>query len=272
MANPPGRPGGDVSRVERGMPMGWTSFPWRDQCAGVAAISAAVEAVSSLGDADAPLASGAPFLAVAEPALLLLAFAVGAFGGAIGNADALDALGFRVHLILAGVEGRVCRHKVGGASEPCLLRFDRRDQQVRVVRPPIVDFIVDHNLVFRLLQLDHLSELVGLGGLALADDFRRWLEQAEYFSFGAGIAAKDARPRLLHHLLHPRHHLIELLFQAFECQLCHDIARSLDALGNLLGKPFRLSDYPAGGREQFAVGPLKLLLALRALGARRPPN
>ena len=56
------------------------------------------------------------------------------------------------------------------------MRFESRNQQVRVVGPSIVDFIVDHNLVFRLLQFDHLAELVGLGGLPLADDFRRWLE------------------------------------------------------------------------------------------------
>src|SRR6516164_459482 len=69
--------------------------------ANIASISAAVETMPPLGDADAPLAAGAPFLAVSEPTLLLLAFAFGA-----------------------------------------------------------------------LLQLDHLAELGGLGGLALADDFR----------------------------------------------------------------------------------------------------
>ena len=46
--------------------------------ADIAAISAAVETMPPLGDADAPLAAGAPFLAVAEPTLLLLAFAFGA--------------------------------------------------------------------------------------------------------------------------------------------------------------------------------------------------
>src|SRR5215471_2031375 len=48
--------------------------------ADIAAISAAVETVPPLGDADASLAAGAPFLAVAEPTLLLLAFAFGALG------------------------------------------------------------------------------------------------------------------------------------------------------------------------------------------------
>ena len=62
--------------------------------AGIAFVAAAVEPVSPFDHADAPLASGPPFLAVAEPALLLLALALGALGGAIGNADAFDALAF----------------------------------------------------------------------------------------------------------------------------------------------------------------------------------
>src|SRR5712671_8157292 len=57
-------------------------------------VPAAVETVSPLGRADAPFASGTPFLAVAEPALLLLTFALGTFGGTIRNADTLDALCF----------------------------------------------------------------------------------------------------------------------------------------------------------------------------------
>jgi hypothetical protein len=48
--------------------------------------------------------------------------------------------------------------------------------------------IFDHDLVFRLLQLDHLAELGGLGGLALADDFRCRFEQADNFAFCSGIA------------------------------------------------------------------------------------
>jgi hypothetical protein len=62
-------------------------------------VPAAIEAMSTLGHADAPLASGSPFLTVAEPALFLLAFALSAFGGAIGDADTLDAFCFRNFLI-----------------------------------------------------------------------------------------------------------------------------------------------------------------------------
>jgi hypothetical protein len=44
--------------------------------AGVALIAAAGETVSTLDDADASLAPRSPFLAIAEPALLLFAFAL----------------------------------------------------------------------------------------------------------------------------------------------------------------------------------------------------
>ena len=57
-----------------------------------ALVAATIEAMSALGDADASLTSGAPLLAVAEPALFLFAFALKALGRTIGNADALDAL------------------------------------------------------------------------------------------------------------------------------------------------------------------------------------
>ena len=70
------------------------------------------------------------------------------------------------------------------------MRVDRRDQQVAVAGPLIINFIVDHDLVFGLLQFHHLAEFVGLAGLTLADDFRRGLEQAEYLAFGARVAAR----------------------------------------------------------------------------------
>jgi hypothetical protein len=47
---------------------------------GIPLVSAAIEAASAFGQADAALASGAQFLAIAEPALLLFALARDAFG------------------------------------------------------------------------------------------------------------------------------------------------------------------------------------------------
>jgi hypothetical protein len=83
----------------------------------VAPVAAAAEAVSPFDDADASLASGAPFLAVAELALSLLTFAFEAFGRAIGNANALDALCLRGRLVLGRIECGVRRHQVGRASQ-----------------------------------------------------------------------------------------------------------------------------------------------------------
>src|SRR5260370_36361665 len=64
--------------------------------------------------------------------------------------------------------------------------FDRRDQQVRIARPLIVDFVGDDNLVLRLLQFHHFAEFGGLAGLPFANDFRRRLEQADDLALGVG--------------------------------------------------------------------------------------
>src|SRR5262249_52442993 len=69
-----------------------------------ALVAATAEAVSPFDDADAALASGAPLLAVTEPALFLLAFAFRAFGRPIGNTEALDALRLRSSFIAGGKE------------------------------------------------------------------------------------------------------------------------------------------------------------------------
>src|SRR5246127_2846186 len=93
-------------------------------------VPTAVEAVSPLAHADAALAAGPPFLAVAEPALLLLAPTLSAFVGAVGDADALDAPGFGIGLVLAGIEGRVGSNQVRHASDRRLVEFDRGNEQV----------------------------------------------------------------------------------------------------------------------------------------------
>src|SRR6266852_5694003 len=91
-------------------------------------VTATAETVSPFDNADAPLASGAPLLAVAEPALFLLAFAFKAFGRAIGNADALDALRLRSSLIAGGIESSVRRDQTRHASQQGLMPVDGWDQ------------------------------------------------------------------------------------------------------------------------------------------------
>src|ERR1700738_5087738 len=65
----------------------------------VALVAAAVEAIAPFDHADASLASGAPLLAVAEPALFLLA----SFGAFSRAADAFDAFRLRCGLVFGGV-------------------------------------------------------------------------------------------------------------------------------------------------------------------------
>src|ERR1700730_8693355 len=55
-------------------------------------VAATCEALAPLDHTDSSLGSGAPLLAVAEPALFLLALARGALARAIGNGDAFDTL------------------------------------------------------------------------------------------------------------------------------------------------------------------------------------
>ena len=59
-----------------------------------ALVPATTEPMSPLGHTDATLTSGAPFLAVAEPALLLLASAFGTLGGTVGDEMRLTPLDF----------------------------------------------------------------------------------------------------------------------------------------------------------------------------------
>src|SRR5262245_31068857 len=101
--------------------------------AGLAPVAAAREAVPALDDADASLAPGAPFLTVAEPALLLLVSALNALGRAIGNAHAFDAPGFGGSLVAGGIERGIRSDQVGRAPEFALVHVDGGDQQVRIV-------------------------------------------------------------------------------------------------------------------------------------------
>ena len=54
--------------------------------------------------------------------------------------------------------------------------FDGVDQQIGIAGSPFVDLIVDDDLILGFLQPDHLAELVGPAGFALANDLGRWLE------------------------------------------------------------------------------------------------
>src|SRR5215471_19647231 len=104
-------------------------------------------------------------------------------------------------------------------SQQGLMRLDSGDQQVRIIWPLRVNLVIDDDLVLRLLQFYHLAELVGLAGLAFANDFGRRFEQAKELAFASCVAVENARPGLFHHLSDKRYHLIEMRPQAFQCQL-----------------------------------------------------
>ena len=117
------------------------------------------------------------------------------------------------------------------------------------------------------------AKTIGRWGLAVGPEaIKQVHERLVRMAFGARVAAKDARPSLLHHLPHPRHHLLKLLTQAFQGELPSDAVRPLDPVSDLTGEPLRLTDHPAGRGEQSAVALPKPRLALRSLGACRPRN
>src|SRR5262245_29083925 len=137
----------------------------------VPGIPASVETMPTLAYADAPLAPGAPSLAAAEAARLL-ALAIGALGGVIGNADTFDASGMRRDLVLGGVEAGISREQVRYPSQHCRVPLNRWDQPVRIIRPLGIHVIVNDDLVLRLLQLHELAKLSRHGRFAFADHHR----------------------------------------------------------------------------------------------------
>ena len=142
--------------------------------------------------ADAAFAAGSPFLAVAEPALLLFPFAFGALAGAIGYGHTLDTFFLRLRFILVGVESGVTGHQVRRAPQFLFVRFDRGNQQFRVAGPLGIYFKVNDDLMVRFLDLDHLAEFGGLARLALANGFGTGLEDAEQFALGVSVPAEHA--------------------------------------------------------------------------------
>jgi hypothetical protein len=83
-------------------------------------------------------------------------------GGAIGYAHPLYPFGLGSSFVLGGVEARIRGHQTRRPPQHGFMRFDGWDQQRGVVGTLLVDLVLDHDLVFRLLQLDELAKFVGL--------------------------------------------------------------------------------------------------------------
>lgn len=127
-------------------------------------VSATIQTVSPLDHADATLASGAPFLAVAEPALPLLALTIRASARPIGNAHTFDTHGFRCRLVPDGIEPGISRHQSRDASQLRLVRCDGVDQEIGIMWSPGVDLIVGRAVGQPFLRRRALA----LGAMAVA--------------------------------------------------------------------------------------------------------
>src|SRR3954454_6987047 len=150
--------------------------------------------------------------------------------------------------------------------------FDAGDQQLRVTGPLFVNGIVGDDLILGFLNLDHLPELGGLTGLALANDFGGGLEDTDQLLGNMRIAAKDPLLGLSHYLLDARHEGVQFFSQPFQGGLPHHIHRSLHPFGNLAGKSFGLSDHSPYRRQELLISLLQPFAVWSALGARYAPN
>ena len=98
--------------------------------AGHAFVATAAESMAAFEKTDAPLTAGAPFLGVAEPALLLELPALRALGGAIWDGHPLDAPGPGCGLIAQREEGGIGSDQIGPSAQELLVPLDRAQQQV----------------------------------------------------------------------------------------------------------------------------------------------
>src|SRR5437879_8532224 len=97
--------------------------------------------MAALEHADAPLASGPPSLARAEPTLLLPSPALLAARAPVGNRHSLHAHGLNRFLVPLRIKPRVGSPQVRCAPEPSPMFFYRGDQQRElqwVFREPFV--------------------------------------------------------------------------------------------------------------------------------------
>src|SRR5260370_17163379 len=108
------------------------------------------------------------------------------------------------------------------ASEDPTMSRQARNHQSSIIRAPLVDLVVHHELIFGLLDLHQLAKLGGLGSLALANRLGVRLEQAQDLVAIMLVATQDAGPRLGHDAAHQRQHLRDLRLGA-----PHNLARPL---------------------------------------------
>src|SRR5713101_2838446 len=235
-------------------------------------IEAAAESVASLEDTDASFAADAPFLRFAEPAFLLVLATLGTLGTEKRNRDLCDSHLLRRRFVGGGEKSGVAGRHARDHAEPLLMLFNRRDQQGGVSGPFVVHLVSDDDLVFRLLDFDHLAELGGLARFSFADDFTGVFKQTDDLARRVGDTLDDPGARLIHHLLHAGKHRVEFLFHALQGRLLQHVRGALDSLDDLLREAFGLSHHLSGRAQQFAITLLQLFLNLWSAAAAGPPD
>src|SRR6266550_594087 len=235
-------------------------------------IEAAAESVASFEHADAPFATDAPFLSFAEPALLLTLSPLRTLGAEKRNGDLSNSQLLRRRFVGGREKSGVASHHARDYAELLLMLFNRRDQQGRVRRPFFVHLVGDDDLVFRLLDFDHLAELGGLARFSFTDDFAGVFKQTDDLTRRVGDAVDDPGARLAHDLLHTGKHRVDLFFHALQGRLLQHVSGSLDALDDLLREALGLSHHLSGRAQQFAITLLQLFLNLWSAPAAGPSD
>ena len=155
-----------------------TPRPTQRLHAGWSLVAAAVQAVASLQETDATFAPVRHFWALRNHRFFCSCLRSALLVERLGIATRLTPRACAAASLRAEKNAASAVTKRGGRPNCCWCSFDRRDQQVGVAGPLVVDLVVRDDLLFGFLDLDHLAELGGLGGLALADDLGVRLEQA----------------------------------------------------------------------------------------------
>src|SRR4029453_2498101 len=164
-------------------------------------------------------------------------------------------------------------HQARCMAELLLVHFERGEEQIAVAWPLVVDLVVRDDLLFGLLELDHLAEFGRLTRLALANDLGLGLEQADDLARSMRIALVDAFACLANDLLNAGDHRLEVLALGFDRLVVVSAIAAFNAIDQLSHKAAGFADHALSNRQQPAVAldhPLPSLLTPAARRAAGP--
>src|SRR2546425_4150206 len=226
----------------------------------LAMVATAVESMAAFEHADPAFTADAPALPAAEPTLTLERPARGRLRPATRQDHATDTTVRRRLFIGRGAETAIARGEVRCAAEDRLMSIQRHRPQGDIGRSLRVPVVARNDLMFRFLNGDQFAELVGFRDLAFANGLGVRFEDAQHFVGDVGIAAQDARPRLVDDTLHERPHRLQLMLCALQDRL-NLWTRGAPPLAQSTDHRRRVPQYGARGRHQ-------LLIALHQGGPR----